>query len=275
MSDPQPPRALSRRAFVSGLAAAPWAAAASTEAPPLWRSEFRSGLADWRGLGSVWGRENHQYVEAPGVAGRALRVHIRQGSIDPGSMTRRGLPRSGTGFKARVIDGGSDVATLEYLVRFPVGFDFVRGGKLPGLFGGTGSSGGKMPTGSDGFSTRLMWRERGAGEVYAYLPTSQRHGTSLLRGSFAFTPGVWHLVTQHVKLNTPGLDDGLVAMAIDRRYAGHVSGLRFRDTASLRLDGVFFDLFFGGSDDSWAARADTFVEFAAFAVRGAGGEPAG
>ena len=29
----------------------------------------------------------------------------------------------------------SDVMTLTYNVRFPSGFDFVKGGKLPGLYG--------------------------------------------------------------------------------------------------------------------------------------------
>lgn len=50
--------------------------------------------------------------------------------------------------------------TAEYQVMFPVGFDFVRGGKLPGLAGGTSPGGGKKSDGSDGFSARIMWRER-------------------------------------------------------------------------------------------------------------------
>lgn len=45
--------------------------------------------------------------------------------------------------------------TLEYSVFFPDGFNFVKGGKLPGLFGGhKGCSGGQQS--EDCFSTRLM-----------------------------------------------------------------------------------------------------------------------
>ena len=51
--------------------------------------------------------------------------------------------------------------TAEYQVMFPIGFDFVKGGKLPGLCGGTSPAGGKKSDGSDGFSARIMWRERG------------------------------------------------------------------------------------------------------------------
>lgn len=56
---------------------------------------------------------------------------------------------------------------LSYELSFDKGFDWVKGGKLPGIRGGpsvTGCSGGKEPTGSDCFSTRLMWRKDGAGE---------------------------------------------------------------------------------------------------------------
>lgn len=45
--------------------------------------------------------------------------------------------------------------TLEYSIFFPTGFDFVKGGKMPGLYGGhTGCSGGQQS--EDCFSTRLM-----------------------------------------------------------------------------------------------------------------------
>ena len=69
-----------------------------------------------------------------------------------------------------------------------------------------------------------------------------------------------------MRLNTPGLADGSLHMRLDGQDAGAAHRLRLRDVASLRLDGVFFDLFFGGNDDSWAARDDTYVEFADFQV---------
>lgn len=56
---------------------------------------------------------------------------------------------------------------LYYEVFFGENFDFVKGGKLPGLRGGPQTkacSGGREADGSDCFSSRLMWREQGAGE---------------------------------------------------------------------------------------------------------------
>ena len=48
--------------------------------------------------------------------------------------------------------------------------DFVKGGKLPGLFGGEGNTGGGIPTGMDGFSARMMWRGSGRVVQYVYYP---------------------------------------------------------------------------------------------------------
>jgi hypothetical protein len=55
--------------------------------------------------------------------------------------------------------------TLEYSVFFPAGFDFVLGGKMPGLYGGKeGCSGGDAA--EDCWSSRMMWRKDGNGELY-------------------------------------------------------------------------------------------------------------
>jgi hypothetical protein len=65
-------------------------------------------------------------------------------------------------------DGSSfNSMLLSYELAFDQGFDWVKGGKLPGLRGGPnpdGCSGGNEPNGTDCFSTRLMWRKNGAGE---------------------------------------------------------------------------------------------------------------
>lgn len=51
-------------------------------------------------------------------------------------------------------------ATFEYDIMFGENFDFVRGGKLPGLGGGASmGSGGTPEQYQNGFSARLMWRE--------------------------------------------------------------------------------------------------------------------
>ena len=263
---------IDRRKALSALPALGALALPAAAASSRWRSHFADGLTDWGPLQRAWGWHNHRFLTEPGVQGRLLRVALPQGSIDPGSMRRRGLPTAGTGFKAAVLAGGTSAARLRYRLRFAPGFDFVRGGKLPGLYGGNGPSGGRIPDGTDGCSFRLMWREQGQGEVYAYLPDSRLHGSSLLRGHFAFSPGQWHQLEQEVVLNTPGQRDGRVRIWLDGRLAGVAAALTMRHHPSLQLDGVFVDVFFGGNDDSWAARADTHIDLAEFEVEAGSGK---
>ncbi|KAF7288658.1 hypothetical protein HMN09_01371700 [Mycena chlorophos] len=107
---------------------------------------------------------------------------------------------------------------LSYEVAFDAGFDWVKGGKLPGLRGGgpDGCSGGDASDGSSCFSARIMWRPNGAGEAYTYTPlpdsfcsdndvicNSDGFGTSLDRGSFTFESGKWNHITLLVQMNNP------------------------------------------------------------------------
>jgi len=81
-------------------------------------------------------------------------------------------------FNLWITTDGSSFGTmlLSYEVAFDSSFDWVKGGKLPGLRGGlngTGCSGGdSAPNGKDCFSSRVRWRKFAAGEGAreAYLP---------------------------------------------------------------------------------------------------------
>lgn len=158
----------------------------------------------------------------------------------------------------------ADHLFLRYRLRLPAGFDFVKGGKLPGLYGGTVTSGGHIPDGTDGFSTRYMWRSKGAGEVYAYLPTSREHGSSLGRGSWTWPTGRWTCVEQEVRLNDPGKSNGSVRVMLDGKQVLHDQTLTYRSSSSLKIDGLFFSTFFGGGDSTWATPRDQYADFADF-----------
>lgn len=91
----------------------------------------------------------------------SLRLFYPAGSINPESE-----PQGGADFYATPLDiSKANNVTLEYSVFFPTDFDWVLAGKLPGIYGGhrtcSGGDDAKMC-----FSTRLMWRENGAGELY-------------------------------------------------------------------------------------------------------------
>ncbi|KAF9452404.1 polysaccharide lyase family 14 protein [Macrolepiota fuliginosa MF-IS2] len=166
---------------------------------------------------------------------------------------------------------GSSFGTmlLSYEVAFDSNFNWVKGGKLPGLRGGldgTGCSGGDtLPDGSNCFSSRVMWRKSAEGEVYAYIPTPNNlcsakdvicnpdFGTSFSRGSFGFLAGRWARLAMLVQMNNPpNIANGQIQLFYNDRLAISRTGLQIRSNDSLSINGLFFSTFFGGSDQSWA-----------------------
>jgi hypothetical protein len=200
------------------------------------------------------------------VLGRLLRVRYPAGSASPTVARQYGRPEGGAQLYLNLRSGPAEALNLRYYVRFPAEFDFVKGGKLPGLYGGSVTSGRHIPDGEDGLSTRYMWRRGGTGEVYAYLPTSVQHGTSLGSGDWRWPVGRWACVEQAVRLNTPGRSDGSVTVFLNGSQVLRSEDLEFRTTSRLGIEGVFFSTFFGGSDPSWSTPRTQFAEFAAFAV---------
>ncbi|GAA6009233.1 hypothetical protein JCM11491_004239 [Sporobolomyces phaffii] len=193
--------------------------------------------------------------------------------------------RDGSQFFMTPMRSGSNVqsAALQYDVAFDAGFDFVKGGKLPGLYGsqrGAESvcSGGNHQ--SSCFSARLMWRTKGAGEVYAYIPSypgfvanpvdvdcNDIYGISLSRGSFDFAAGGWTTITQVIALNTPGYANGQLFLWANNSLALAHTGIVFRTSESVTLSKIMFSTFFGGSEDSWNSKGGRsyFRNFEVFA----------
>ena len=91
----------------------------------------------------------------------AMELFYPKGSVNPGNK-----PQGGSDFYATPIPlNGATNVTMEYSVFMDANMEFVKGGKLPGLYGGhQGCSGGNVA--DTCFSTRLMWRPGGAGELY-------------------------------------------------------------------------------------------------------------
>lgn len=95
------------------------------------------------------------------TAGPVLQVTYPQGSLhDYGGIQLYSLWNTSDGsvFNSML---------LSYEVAFDSDFNWVKGGKLPGLRGGPsvdGCAGGAEPNGTDCFSSRLMWRTKAAGE---------------------------------------------------------------------------------------------------------------
>lgn len=237
---------------------------------PMWESDLGKSdwMEDWEPRSDKsWGLENfEQLTVANGPFEHVLRVHYPAGSAARSLALQTGTPEGGVQLYGDLLIPPQTQLKLTYYVRFAEGFDFVKGGKLPGLFGGTGPSGGNIPDGTDGFSTRLMWRRDGQGEVYAYLPSSKDYGTSIGAGAWQFQPGIWYKLEQELKLNTPNESDGELRLWVNDQLVIDQQGLLLRTVDSLKIDGIFFSTFFGGGDSSWATPQDTYTDFANFSV---------
>ena len=236
----------------------------------IWSDDFAA--SNWQQNWHIrsqknWGLDNIRIINDPSDKfARILRVVYPAGSASPTVNRKHGAPLGGAGFYAELDTNNAKSLRLTYYLRFSENFDFVKGGKLPGLFGGDGASGGKIPDGKDGFSTRFMWRKQGEGEIYAYLPTSSEHGTSIGRSNWRFKPNRWYRLEQEVTLNDPDLANGRIQVWLDGKKVLDRGGLVFRHVEYLTIDGIFFSTFFGGGDPSWATPKDVYIDFAAFSV---------
>lgn len=168
---------------------------------------------------------------------------------------------------------------VSYWVKFEKGFEFVKGGKLPGFCGGECTTGGLKPDGK-GWSARMMWGPGGRVMSYIYhlrqrsvLNGCGQNGKkdcygdgsiwtlSALETSYRFTPGKWHHVEQYVEMNTPGKANGIIRGWFDGKRAFERKDLEFRNSDEVGIDIFYFSTFFGGGDDSWAAKKDESARF--------------
>lgn len=167
--------------------------------------------------------------------------------------------------------------TLEYCLKFNDGFDFRKGGKLPGLMGGGDSwsrSGGQQPNGANGWTLRYMWRSEGRAVIYAYLPASPngRYGNQPWGQDIElykrFKPGQWHCLKQSVTINELGKEDGQLRVWFDGELVLDRSDITYRleDTPQGFIGGVYFSSFHGGNTADWAPQQDSTALFNGFRI---------
>ena len=184
-------------------------------------------------------------------------------------------------------DESYEEATLSYRVRFAPGFDFVRGGKLPGLAGGTAPTGSTQATGFNGWAGRLMWRTNFNGtsgqpqQLTSGGITYAKHTTSGFSGdgrqedrNFFFNPDGnqtvfvadrWYQITQRIVMNTPGEFDGIQQVWVDGVMVINEQNIRYRLDDSFAIDQMYFSTFYGGNDD-WSTSKDEEAFFDDFVI---------
>lgn len=210
------------------------------------------------------------------TASQVMQINYPKGSYSP----KAGPVAGGTSFYA--IPFGDDTPfekmMISYDVAFPNGFNWVLGGKLPGIYGGHphSCSGGNQSTGDNCVTMRLMWRQDGGGEVYSYIPVSDnsdfcknpnvlcndQYGKSIGRGLLYFPPGTWTRIDMVMQLNEPaGYNNGILDVYINGLKSISMNTIPYRTTGMVGFQGLMFSTFFGGNTPDYATPVDTSVFF--------------
>jgi hypothetical protein len=159
--------------------------------------------------------------------------------------------------------------SLSYAVKFDKDFDFVRGGKLPGLAPENHTTGCK-PIESDGWSSRLMWRSKGAFEIYSYDQNrASRCGEEYEAEGFQFAKDRYYRVTLHLVVNAPAdKANGYSELYVDGKLLAKSGMLQYRkiDSPDTLIKYFFFSTFFGGDDDTWSPDDTVYAYFDDFTV---------
>jgi hypothetical protein len=172
----------------------------------------------------------------------------------------------------------ADEAWMSYRVYFSNGFDWTKGGKLPGLCGGPVNGEGRTcPVGCstvdryDGFSARLMWRANGAIVAYLYYPDkpkSVRCGEDFVFDT-TLESGRWYTIAISVRLNRVSssgpASNGRVRAWIDGRKTLDVDDIVLRYDDDIKVTRTYLTTYVGGSTEEFAPAHDQYALFDDFA----------
>lgn len=198
-----------------------------------------------------------------------LRVQYPKGSVGPSE--------GGAGWRYPLgVNADRHSAELRYTVLFEEGFEFVKGGKLPGLCGGPKTiTGGDKVTGTEGWSARIMWRKEGRAQAYVYhMNQPSKYGDEFdFPEQACFVPGQPAQLRIRVTMNTVGQRDGTLQVwfkpTVDDKETLVVekTDMQWRSVESIGADSILFNTFHGGNDRSWAPRSDCYARFGGFEWR--------
>ncbi len=202
-----------------------------------------------------------------------LRINYAKGSVSP-SYNKKQNVNGGLSAYINLKNKTSSSSALEYSIKFAPNFEFVKGGKLPGLCSDACLTGGEEVN-NNGFSTRLMWRKDGDVEVYGYLPKDQSQlpntianpdkGLSIGRGRYRFNANRWYTIIQRITLNEVNKNNGQLVLHIrdDKGKMTKVmeyNNIKFVENSVNKIDKIVLSSFFGGNDESWASTNNTYLD---------------
>ncbi|KAB2913453.1 MAG: hypothetical protein F9K29_16325 [Hyphomicrobiaceae bacterium] len=191
----------------------------------------------------------------------ALSVNLPKGSASPHSSA---TPTGGVSFswEPKSIQAKTS-ACLAYSVLLPEGFEFGRGGVLPGIRGADADR-----QGQDGFISQLVWRAGGrVGVTNRVTSNSQLRVFPYAQENAVFPRGRWTKVEQEVVLGAPKETKGVVRVWIDGRLVLDVNAPVLRGKPDVAISGVAVDAFYSGDDASGGAPADTRLSLSPLEIR--------
>ncbi|KAF9523732.1 polysaccharide lyase family 14 protein [Crepidotus variabilis] len=225
-------------------------------------------------------------VDAPTQPVQAWEAVYSQGSINPSADIPGGFGfyLSGpTWFATQLADATE--AIFSYRMMLEDGWEWAKGGKLPGISGGVGDmsygcTGGRKEKRCQCFNARAMWRADGVAELYTYLPLTSGnkdrqllvppralenadYGFSVGRGAFNLDSAVksWVALAFRVKLNDVGVDNGEIELWFEGKSVVRLIELQLRESEESKIRGMHFQTFFGGHTPDWASPKDQRARF--------------
>ena len=194
--------------------------------------------------------------------GQSLRVFYPKGKIGP----------EDSGAQAPLQLSKAREYYLSYWVRFSSDFSFGTtefAGKVGlGLAGGASCSGGQVCDGTNGFSSRFIWRSGGKAAIYYYsMGHEGQYGDfqdlKNPAGQLLYFPrGGWVNVAQRVKVNSvsggTANADGEIDVWFNGTPAASIRNLRFVTNAD-QVDKAYFSSFAGGGTLEFAPTNDSWI----------------
>lgn len=159
---------------------------------------------------------------------------------------------------------GSTAAVVAFDIFFEASWNWSGGGKLGGIFVGSGAASGGAHSG-DGASHRVMWQKDGGAISYMYMPAGIAQPNPALAGDHCFGTGVhhdlfakafkvgqWNRVELGLRLNTFDPDgtpraDGVSSLTING-VTGVLDRLVWAASPGTAIRGFDYNAFFGGPD---------------------------
>lgn len=189
--------------------------------------------------------------------GKALRIRVDKDGHYGTSLEFRFQKRTGA---------EPEGIFFRYYLRLGDDWRAAGGGKLPGIGGTYGRAGwgGRKVNGTDGWSARGLFEGQRNGRTpigfYCYHADMKgRYGSNWVWNSDGFAGlenNRWYCIEQQARLNTPGKNDGLLRGWVDGRLVFEKTNVRMRDVATLKIETVWLNLYYGGT---WTAPSDMHV----------------